>query len=83
MSEQKRIEAAEVALYQSSRTFQALRAVAFLLGETQGGGPSDWAGQPVEDLTALLGILADHGATHAEAGLEELQGLRLDGLKTA
>ena len=80
MTEQQRIEAAEQALYESSRASQALRSVAFLLGETQGGGPSDWAGQPVEDLTALLGILADHGATHAEAGLEALQGASRDRL---
>jgi hypothetical protein len=57
--------------------------VAFLMSQTQGRGPSEWAGAPLEDLEALLGVLADRGAEHAEAGLEELQGLRLDTLRTA
>jgi hypothetical protein len=38
MSGQKRIETAEQALYQSARTFQALRAVAFLMSQTEGRG---------------------------------------------
>ena len=83
MSENERIEAAEQALFQSWKHFQALRRVGFLLGETEGGGPSEWTGQPLEDLAALLDVLAQHGVDHANAGLEELQGIRRDRLKTA
>ena len=85
MSEKERIEAAEQAPYQAGKHFQALRSVRFLLGETQAQGknPSEWAGQPIEDLSALINILAQHGVDHADAGLEELQGIRIDRLKTA
>lgn len=85
MSEKERIEAAEQALYQSGKHFQALRSVGFLLGETQARGknPSEWAGQPIEDLSTLIDILAQHGVEHSDAGLEELQGIRMDRIKTA
>lgn len=85
MSEEERIEAAEQALYQSWKHFQALRGVGFLLGETQARGksPSEWSGQPIEDLAALVDILAQHGVDHADTGLEELQGIRMDRIKTA
>lgn len=85
MSNKERLEAAEQALYQSGQHLRALRSVGFLLGETQalGKNPSEWAGEPIEDLAALIETLTRHGVEHADAGLEELQGLRLDGLKTA
>jgi hypothetical protein len=83
MSEKERFEAAEQALYQSWKHFRALRSVGFILGETQGGGPSEWSGQPIEDLAALVDVLAQHGVDHADAGLEELQGIRMDRIKTA
>ena len=83
MSENERIEAAEQALFQSWNHFRALRSVGFLLSETEGGGPSDWTGQPIEDLAALVDVLARHGAELANAGLEELQGLRIGAIKSA
>ena len=81
MSEQERIKAAEQAVYQANRTFQALRGVAFMLGQTEGRGPSEWTGEPLEDLGALLDVLAERGYEHTEAGLEELQGIRQDKLR--
>lgn len=86
MSEKERIEAAEQALYQSWKNFSALRSVGFLLGETQataGKSPSEWAGQPIEDLANLIDVLAQRGVEHADAGLEELQQLAIDRLKSA
>jgi len=85
MSEKERIEAAEQALYQSEKHFCALRSVGFLLGETQARGknPSEWSGQPIEDLAALIDILTQRGVEHAAAGLEDLQGIRIDGIRTA
>ncbi len=83
MSEQERIEAAEQALYQSWRVSCALRSVAFILQETQGKGPSSWYGEPLEDLATLIGVLADKGVDHADAGLENLRGIHLDKIKTA
>lgn len=81
MSELARIEAAEQALYQSWRVSCALRGVAFLLSETDGKGPSEWSGEPVLDLAALIGVLAQHGVEQADAGLEVLQGIRMDKLR--
>ncbi|GLH67309.1 hypothetical protein [Geothrix edaphica] len=72
MSEQERIKAAEVALYESSRTFQALRSVAFLLSQAEGKGPFTWDGQPMEDLQHLLDVLAIRGIEHSEAGYDAL-----------
>ena len=83
MREQERIEAAEQALYHSWRVSCALRGVAFLLSETDGKGPSEWSGEPVLDLAALIGVLAQQGVDQADAGLEVLQGIRVDRAKTA
>ncbi|MEI7614724.1 MAG: hypothetical protein WCK63_17635 [Betaproteobacteria bacterium] len=83
MNEQERIEVTEQAMYQSWRVSCALRSVAFLLSQTDGKGPSSWYGEPLEDLATLIGVLADKGVDHADAGLEGLRGILLDRTKTA
>jgi hypothetical protein len=83
MSEKERIEAAEKALFESGQRFRALRSVAFLMGQAEGAGPFEWTGPALEDLEALLSVIADRGAELADEALEGLQGIGTGKLQTA
>ena len=83
MNEQERLENIEQALYQSSQHFRALRSVAFILSQTEGKGPFEWSGPPMEDLTALIDVLAQRGVELSNEGLEEMTGIRVDRLRSA
>jgi hypothetical protein len=63
---------AEHALFQSERVFHALRSVGFLISETQGNPPSEWTGEPIQDLGTLIELLAEHGAQITEEALDNL-----------
>lgn len=68
--------AAEQALFESNKAFMALRAVGFMLDQTQGGGPFAWTEAPLQDLGTLLGVIADHGYQVSDEALENLQGAK-------
>lgn len=67
----------EQALFECERRFQALRAIAFLLEQCEGEGPSEWSGQPMQDLEELLSLLAEDGNKISVEGLEIAQGLHV------
>lgn len=59
------------AAFECWRRFRALRAVGFLITQTEGKGAFDWEGEPMQDLGTLVEMLAEQGIEEANLILED------------